>query len=193
MQNALYKVAGYLRLSREDGDKEESDSIGSMLGILFLYIAAKTNIFNLSKENIISRLIKIVFLIYFSTTIISNILNIYEHKQVNKLEKTECEEISKNIEKYEKETNNKIEKIQIILITDEPQKTYYTQSHVKNVLTYSGIRSNWSAVGCINFYTKKNLKETNIKIPKEELEEINKNTDLQICIGDTLYVKCYMY
>ena len=25
------------------------------------------------------------------------------------------------------------------------------------------------------------------------LEEINKNTDLQICIGDTLYVKCYMY
>lgn len=167
--------------------------IGSMLGILVLYIAAKTNIFNLSKENIISRLIKIVFLIYFSTTIISNILNIYEHKQVNKLEKTECEEISKNIEKYEKETNNKIEKIQIILITDEPQKTYYTQSHVKNVLTYSGIRSNWSAVGCINFYTKKNLKETNIKIPKEELEEINKNTDLQICIGDTLYVKCYMY
>lgn len=34
MQNALYKVAGYLRLSREDGDKEESDSIGSQRSII---------------------------------------------------------------------------------------------------------------------------------------------------------------
>ena len=34
MQNAIYKVAGYLRLSREDGDKEESDSIGSQRSII---------------------------------------------------------------------------------------------------------------------------------------------------------------
>lgn len=34
MKNALYKVAGYLRLSREDGDKEESDSIGSQRSII---------------------------------------------------------------------------------------------------------------------------------------------------------------
>ena len=34
MQNALYKVAGYLRLSREDGDKEESDSISSQRSIV---------------------------------------------------------------------------------------------------------------------------------------------------------------
>ena len=34
MINSKYKVAGYLRLSREDGDKEESDSIGSQRGII---------------------------------------------------------------------------------------------------------------------------------------------------------------
>lgn len=34
MQNSIYKVAGYLRLSREDGDKEESDSIGSQRSII---------------------------------------------------------------------------------------------------------------------------------------------------------------
>ena len=34
MQSSIYKVAGYLRLSREDGDKEESDSIGSQRSII---------------------------------------------------------------------------------------------------------------------------------------------------------------
>ena len=34
MQNGKYKVAGYLRLSKEDGDKEESDSIVSQKGII---------------------------------------------------------------------------------------------------------------------------------------------------------------
>ena len=34
MQNVKYKVAGYLRLSKEDGDKEESDSIVSQKGII---------------------------------------------------------------------------------------------------------------------------------------------------------------
>ena len=34
MTNTKYHVAGYLRLSREDGDKEESDSIGSQRSII---------------------------------------------------------------------------------------------------------------------------------------------------------------
>ena len=37
-----YRVGGYLRLSREDGDKEESDSIGSQRSI----IEEKINAFN---------------------------------------------------------------------------------------------------------------------------------------------------
>ena len=34
MENVKYRVAGYLRLSREDGDKEESESIGSQRSII---------------------------------------------------------------------------------------------------------------------------------------------------------------
>ena len=34
MENIKYRVAGYLRLSREDGDKEESESIGSQRSII---------------------------------------------------------------------------------------------------------------------------------------------------------------
>ena len=34
MENTKYYVAGYLRLSKEDGDKEESDSIGSQRSII---------------------------------------------------------------------------------------------------------------------------------------------------------------
>ena len=34
MQSSIYKVAGYLRLSREEGDKEESDSILSQRSII---------------------------------------------------------------------------------------------------------------------------------------------------------------
>ena len=34
MENVKYRVAGYLRLSREDGDKEESESLGSQRSII---------------------------------------------------------------------------------------------------------------------------------------------------------------
>ena len=34
MRNNKFRVGGYLRLSREDGDKEESDSIGSQRSII---------------------------------------------------------------------------------------------------------------------------------------------------------------
>ena len=34
MENTKYFVAGYLRLSKEDGDKEESDSIVSQKSII---------------------------------------------------------------------------------------------------------------------------------------------------------------
>lgn len=47
MQNNRYKVAGYLRLSREDGDKEESDSIGSQRGIIESKIKELGNDFEL--------------------------------------------------------------------------------------------------------------------------------------------------
>ncbi len=47
MQNIQYKVAGYLRLSREDGDKEESNSIGSQRSIITRKVQELGEEFNL--------------------------------------------------------------------------------------------------------------------------------------------------
>ena len=97
------------------------------------------------------------------------------------------------INRYEEETQSKVENIQVITIRDQVNKTYYSQVYDKNVLTYSGIRSDWSAVGCINFYTKKDWVQRNEDVPNEVFEKIINSDQEEICIGNTLYVKCYMY
>lgn len=40
-RQTFFHVAVYIRLSREDGDKEESDSIGNQRKLLTEYIAGK--------------------------------------------------------------------------------------------------------------------------------------------------------
>lgn len=47
MSNIYYRVAGYLRLSREDGDKEESNSIGSQREIISRKVKELGNEFDL--------------------------------------------------------------------------------------------------------------------------------------------------
>ncbi len=37
----LFKVAGYIRLSKEDGDKTESDSIGNQRKLIIYYLKNK--------------------------------------------------------------------------------------------------------------------------------------------------------
>ena len=56
MQNVKYKVAGYLRLSKEDGDKEESDSIVSQKSIIEnkIKVGRKVLIDGVEAENNIS-------------------------------------------------------------------------------------------------------------------------------------------
>lgn len=170
-------------------------AIGSILGILFLYIAAQTNLFfgKNKEERMLQYATQTIFVIYFLTVIVCNVFCMYEHKQVNKLEEAECREILNYINRYEEETQSKVENIQVITIRDQVNKTYYSQVYDKNVLTYSGIRSDWSAVGCINFYTKKGLVQRNEDVPNEVFEKIINSDQEEICIGNTLYVKCYMY
>ena len=40
----LFHVAAYIRLSREDGDKEESDSVGNQRKLLLEYIRQKEDL-----------------------------------------------------------------------------------------------------------------------------------------------------
>ena len=42
--DSLFQTAVYIRLSREDGDKEESDSVGNQRKLLTEYIAKKKDL-----------------------------------------------------------------------------------------------------------------------------------------------------
>ena len=39
MQNPIFDTAAYVRLSREDGDKEESDSVGNQKKLLTEFVS----------------------------------------------------------------------------------------------------------------------------------------------------------
>jgi DNA invertase Pin-like site-specific DNA recombinase len=45
LSNQIFKVGVYIRLSREDGDKQESESIGNQRSILMRYIKENGFIF----------------------------------------------------------------------------------------------------------------------------------------------------
>ena len=74
-------------------------AIGSILGILFLYIAAQTNLFfgKNKEKRMLQYATQTIFVIYFLTVIVCNVFCMYEHKQVNKLEEAECK---RNFELY---------------------------------------------------------------------------------------------
>ena len=86
-----------------------------------------------------------------------------------------------------------IKKVQVITIECEEEKSYYSQVAAHNVLTYNGLSANWSAVGCLNFFSQKELIEEKGEISQEILYEVMDNVEDEVCIGDTIYMKCYMY
>lgn len=88
---------------------------------------------------------------------------------------------------------NEVKKVQIITIECEEEKSYYSQVAAHNVLTYNGLSANWSAVGCLNFFSQKELIEEKGEISQEILYEVMDNVEDEVCIGDTIYMKCYMY
>ena len=171
-------------------------AIGSLIGILFLYIATQTRLFfrkEAKEKTFVSDVTIVLLVIYFLTVVVFNVFFMYEHRQVNKLEKQESERILEYISKYEEETKNEVKKVQVITIECEEEKAYYSQVAAHNVLTYNGLSANWSAVGCLNFFSQKELIEEKGKISQEILYEVMDNVEDEVCIGDTIYMKCYMY
>ncbi len=171
-------------------------AIGSLIGILFLYIATQTRLFfrkEAKEKTFVSDVTIVLLVIYFLTVVVFNVFFMYEHRQVNKLEKQESERILEYISKYEEETKNEVKKVQVITIECEEEKSYYSQVAAHNVLTYNGLSANWSAVGCLNFFSQKELIEEKGEISQEILYEVMDNVEDEVCIGDTVYMKCYMY
>lgn len=161
------------------------NSIGALIGVLFILLYVETNIFE-KKEKI-----SIITYLILITYIIVNILNyeniMFKHKEVNNLEKIQVKEIEQYIDKYEKDTGIKVTKIVKV-----PQKTVYEEN--ENDIIRNALKTNWASDGVINFYTKRNL-ET-IELTKEQAIYYYKNFDKEKeyqCIGDILYINVYVF
>lgn len=160
------------------------NSIGALIGIIFIFLYIETNIFE--KKEKISILTFIVLISYIAINI-ANYENIMlQHRKVNNIEKAEVEIIEENIKRYEKNTQMQLKKIIKV-----PSKRRYKLEEcdiIKNAL-----KTNWAADGVINFYTGRKL-ETDI-ITKEKMQYYAQNQDSESYyqfIGDTLYIEvCY--
>ena len=167
------------------------NALGILIGIIFILIYVKTNLFEEKRK---LNIIPVIALFIF---VILNVVNyenlMLQHKKVNKLEKQEIEEIEEYINKYEETTGTQVNKIAKILINDNEDKEYFPDTKNKNSLTRNALRAYWSADGVVNFYTGENLEI--VIITQEEKDFYIQNRDEERgykCIGDTLYIEVYI-
>lgn len=164
-------------------------SIGATIGMLFIYLYCKMDIFE--KKNVVNYLESLILIFYCTTIVFNYIYLMQQHKLVNVLEKKDAEEIVSYIENYEKENNIEVKYLSTVLVLNSPDKCFYKDVKNKSIITYSAVRSP-ECSGVIKFYTNRSLE--NVKITSEMRYiymsmlangEIPNN---YICINDTLYI-----
>lgn len=168
-------------------------SIGATIGVMYIYLYCRTNLFE--EKTIEQNILLTILAIYTIFNVYNYMSTMYEHKEVNKLEKEEALEIGKYIETYENKNNIKINQICEIIVEGASSKTFYNTKN-KSVITYSAIKSNWASVGAINFYNNIKLNKKNEvtnEIKKKVLEHIENSEDEYFCIDNTLFIKQYMF
>ena len=168
------------------------NSLGALVGILFLFIYSETDLFE--KYNFLNFMTYCTFIIFVVLNIINNESLMLQHKVVNKLEMEEIKELDDYISKYEEENNIKVKKIVRIPVFNEKEKGFCPGVKNKTSFTHNALKTSWASDGIINFYTNRNM-ET-IKITDEEIEKYKEISDGQEeyeCIDDILYVKVYAY
>ena len=86
----------------------------------------------------------------------------------------------------------KITKIAVVVKKGHTSKAFYPETYHRVFVTHSAIKTEWSIIGCYNYYTGENLEgyepteaEKNIYLKQEK--------DGYLCIDDVLYITAYMY
>lgn len=155
--------------------------IGAVIGFLLIYMFVKMK--NKNMKIILTTMI----IIYGIANIWDCLYITNEHKQVNKYEKQEVEEIQEYIE------NKEVNKIAILVIKGKSNKTYFEEINSQSVITYNALRCDWAAEGLVNFYIEKNLQRINLT--KEQLEKYSKIKDDKgyEIVDDILVLETYMY
>ena len=117
---------------------------------------------------------------------------VIDHNKLNELVKEEVMVMQKDVLQYEEEKKVDVTKIAIVVKDGKTTKSFYPQLRCYgNIMMSSGIKTQWSAAGCYNYYTnsKLNMYEPT-EIEKQEYLEQNKE---YLCMGDTLYITTYMH
>ena len=142
--------------------------VGALIGVIFIYLFCKSNIFE--DETIIKYLIITTLITYNLLTVVNTISLLYQHKQVNKLEKEQCEGLEAYIESYEEENDVKITEARYFKLSNMKKYGYFDEIKNESVLTYDGVACTWSAIGTINFYTGRNFADNYLEAyPNREL------------------------
>ena len=162
-------------------------SLGALIGILFLYLYVTTDLFQ--KKNILCMLAIAVVTLYASCNLYQYITIIAQGKQMNQVEKEECQRIEQHIQEYEQQTGIEITKIARVFSSSHNRNLYLPDNPKANSTVFNSTKCWWSAKGVIYFYTDRRLEYTNAtQEGKEILEESGEEWQ---CIDDTLYIFIY--
>ena len=153
------------------------NEIGALLGMMLIFIYCCSDLF--TKNFVISRILIIIFLIYFSLNCINTINILNQHKEVNKREKEFCQGLEEYIEEYEKENNTKVVEAKFYKNFDGNRMLFFDGISNKSVITYNGVYCTWSSIGTINFYTNRKFDIQMIEYYGENKEVIEKHMELK--------------
>lgn len=162
--------------------------VGALIGILFLYLYVKSDLFQ--KKNALTVLSTILLTAYVICNLYQYINIINQSKEMNKIEKQDCIEMEKSIEEYEQQTGTNITKIARVYSNKHYQKLYLTDN--TNVVSTSVLNATkcwWSAKGTIYFYTGRRLEYVDATTTETQML-VNSKQEYK-CIGDTLYIFIY--
>ena len=166
-------------------------SIGSLTGIIMIYIYVNTNIFQ--KKFWINKAVIFILISFFVINIYNYEDIMINHKIVNKFEEIQCKELAEYIEKYEKKSNQKVTKLVEINISSK-EYLHNLEVKPKSSFTHNALRTDWACDGVIKFYTGINLKKQNAtKEQYIKYFELDNNELGYKCIDDALYVEIYYY
>lgn len=167
-------------------------TIGATIGLVLMYWYCETDLWESKKIGMY--LASAILASYFLINIYTYLSIMYQHKQVNKLEREEANAILQYIQEQEKNNGIEVDSFAIFVVKGNSNRTFYEGTKNRCVLTYSGLKSDWSIEGALKFYTGRNLERIEPDtVLKRTYERKNIQEKEYMCINDTLCVNAFMY
>ena len=165
-------------------------SMGAIIGFMFIHLWVKTDFAENSKD-VLNKILIVTLIIYGIVNSINYVWVMLDSKMVAEDDKREAIRIQEEVGKYEQENQIQITKIAVVVKLGQTEKAYYPNTFYKNFVTHSALKTEWSIVGCYNYYTGEKLEE--YKPTDDEINEYLEKEQDYLCVGETLYITAYMY